>query len=122
MGPTCLLAATPAGLHFRPDTLAAIRERGIEIAEVALHVGLGTFQPIRANEVEQHKMHRESFAITEAAAAQINRALDEKRRIVAVGTTTVRTLEFAASLGNGRMHAGTNEADIFIYPGFQFRV
>ncbi len=116
------VAAPTAGLHFTPETLAAIRERGIEIAEVTLHVGLGTFQPIRANEVEQHKMHRESFTITEAAAAQINRALDEKRRIVAVGTTTVRTLEFAASLNNGRVRAGTNEADIFIYPGFQFRV
>ena len=116
------VAAPTAGLHFTPETLAAIRERGIEIAEVTLHVGLGTFQPIRVTEVEQHKMHHESFSISEAAAAQINRALDDKRRIVAVGTTTVRTLEFAASLGNGRIRAGTNDADIFIYPGFQFRV
>ncbi len=116
------VAAPTAGLHFTPEILASIRERGIEIAEITLHVGLGTFQPIRVNEVEQHKMHRESFSITEAAATQINRALDEKRRVVAVGTTTVRTLEFAASLGNGRIRAGTNEADIFIYPGFQFQV
>jgi len=116
------VAAPTAGLHFTPEVLSAIRARGIEIAEVTLHVGLGTFQPIRVNEVEQHKMHRESFSISEAAAAQINRALEEKRRIVAVGTTTVRTLEFAASLGQGRVPAGTNEADIFIYPGFQFRV
>jgi S-adenosylmethionine:tRNA ribosyltransferase-isomerase len=116
------VAAPTAGLHFTPEILAAIRERGIEIAEVTLHVGLGTFQPIRVNEVEQHKMHRESFTISDAAAEQINRALDEKRRVVAVGTTTVRTLEFAASQSNGRIRAGTNEADIFICPGFQFQV
>jgi S-adenosylmethionine:tRNA ribosyltransferase-isomerase len=116
------VAAPTAGLHFTPEVLTAIRERGIEIAEVTLHVGLGTFQPIRSNEVEQHKMHRETFSISETAAEQINRALDEKRRVVAVGTTTVRTLEFAASLGNGRVRAGTSEADIFIYPGFQFQV
>ncbi|HZE24153.1 MAG TPA: tRNA preQ1(34) S-adenosylmethionine ribosyltransferase-isomerase QueA [Blattabacteriaceae bacterium] len=121
------VAAPTAGLHFTPQILADIRERGIEIAELTLHVGLGTFQPVHVENVEEHKLHRESYLISEAAAAQINRALAEKRRVVAVGTTTVRTLEFAArqnalsSAGIATVNAGRGEADIFIYPGFQFR-
>jgi S-adenosylmethionine:tRNA ribosyltransferase-isomerase len=121
------VAAPTAGLHFTPQILADIRERGIEIAELTLHVGLGTFQPVHVENVEEHKLHRESYSISEAAAAQINRALAEKRRVVAVGTTTVRTLEFAArqntldSAGIATVSAGRGEADIFIYPGFQFR-
>ncbi|HEX9256498.1 MAG TPA: tRNA preQ1(34) S-adenosylmethionine ribosyltransferase-isomerase QueA [Candidatus Angelobacter sp.] len=122
------VAVPTAGLHFTPQILANIRERGIEIAELTLHVGLGTFQPVHVENVEEHKLHRESFSITKAAAAQINRALAEKRRVVAVGTTTVRTLEFAAQQsdscpdGTGRVSAGSGEADIFIYPSFDFRV
>jgi S-adenosylmethionine:tRNA ribosyltransferase-isomerase len=116
------VAAPTAGLHFTPELLAQIRDRGIEIAEITLHVGLGTFQPVHAEQVEDHKMHRESFSITGDVAATINRALDQSRRVVAVGTTTVRTLEYAAQQGNGRIHGGCGEADIFIYPGFQFRV
>jgi S-adenosylmethionine:tRNA ribosyltransferase-isomerase len=122
------VAAPTAGLHFTPQILADIRVRGIEIAELTLHVGLGTFQPVHVENVEEHKLHRESFSISEAAAAQINCALAEKRRIVAVGTTTVRTLEFAARqidagpAGMARVSAGAGEADIFIYPGFDFRV
>jgi S-adenosylmethionine:tRNA ribosyltransferase-isomerase len=122
------VAAPTAGLHFTPQILADIRERGIEIAELTLHVGLGTFQPVHVENVEEHKLHRESYSISEAAAAQINRALADKRRVVAVGTTTVRTLEFAASLnalssaGTATVSAGSGEADIFIYPGLQFRV
>jgi S-adenosylmethionine:tRNA ribosyltransferase-isomerase len=120
------VAAPTAGLHFTPQILADIRERGIEIAELTLHVGLGTFQPVHVENVEEHKLHRESYSISEAAAAQINRALAEKRRVVAVGTTTVRTLEFAArqnalAAGIATVSAGRGEADIFIYPGFQFR-
>jgi len=131
-------AAPTAGLHFTPEILERIRRHGIEIAEITLHVGLGTFQPIHAEKVENHKMHRETFSISEQAAEQINRALDQRRRVVAVGTTTVRTLEFAAASfkktadlpradatgggASGRIHAGFGEADIFIYPGFQFRV
>jgi len=121
------VAAPTAGLHFTPQILDDVRSRGIEIAELTLHVGLGTFQPVHAENVEEHKLHRESYSISETAAAQINRALAEKRRIVAVGTTTVRTLEFAASLntlsadGTASVSAGSGEADIFIYPGFQFR-
>ena len=117
------IAAPTAGLHFTPQILAAIRARGIEVAEVTLHVGLGTFQPVHAERVEEHKLHRESYSISESVAAQLNRALDEKRRIVAVGTTTVRTLEYAVGQGSEhRFRAGTGEADIFIYPGFDFRV
>src|SRR4029077_3274574 len=90
------VAAPTAGLHFTPNVLSSIRERGIEVAELTLHVGLGTFQPVHVENVEEHKLHRESFSISVAAAGQINRALEEKRRVVAVGTTAVRTLEFAA--------------------------
>jgi S-adenosylmethionine:tRNA ribosyltransferase-isomerase len=122
------VAAPTAGLHFTPQILADIRSRGIEIAELTLHVGLGTFQPVHVENVEEHKLHRESYSISEAAATQINLALAEKRRVVAVGTTTVRTLEFAAlqnalsSSGTAAVSPGSGEADIFIYPGFQFRV
>ena len=122
------VAAPTAGLHFTPQILADIRGRGIEIAELTLHVGLGTFQPVHVENVEEHKLHRESYSISETAAAQINRALADKRRVVAVGTTTVRTLEFAAlqnplsSDGTGAVSPGSGEADIFIYPGFKFRV
>jgi S-adenosylmethionine:tRNA ribosyltransferase-isomerase len=122
------VAAPTAGLHFTSQILADIRSRGIEIGELTLHVGLGTFQPVHVETVEQHKLHRESYSISEVVAAQINRALAEKRRVVAVGTTTVRTLEFAAlqnalsSSGTAAVSPGSGEADIFIYPGFQFRV
>jgi S-adenosylmethionine:tRNA ribosyltransferase-isomerase len=122
------VAAPTAGLHFTEQVLAQVRERGIEIAELTLHVGLGTFQPVHVENVEEHKLHSESFSITEAAAEQINRTLKEKRRVVAVGTTAVRTLEFAARQagpgpsGAARVAAGSGEADIFIYPGFEFRV
>jgi S-adenosylmethionine:tRNA ribosyltransferase-isomerase len=115
------VAAPTAGLHFTPGILAQIRTRGVDVAEITLHVGLGTFQPVHAERVEDHRMHRESFSISEDAAAMINRAFDEHRRVVVVGTTTVRTLEYAVRQGEGRIHAGCGEADIFIYPGFEFR-
>jgi len=102
------VAAPTAGLHFTPQILANIRERGVEIAELTLHVGLGTFQPMHVENVEDHKLHRESFSISDAAAAQINRALADKRRVIAVGTTTVRTLEFAASQ-NASNSAGSRQ-------------
>lgn len=117
------VAAPTAGLHFTPQILDAIRGRGISIAEVTLHVGLGTFQPVHVEKVEDHKMHRESFSISEAVAGEISRALEERRRVVAVGTTTVRTLEYAArQSASGHIAPGTGEADLFIYPGFDFRV
>jgi S-adenosylmethionine:tRNA ribosyltransferase-isomerase len=115
------VAAPTAGLHFTPEILSRIRERGIEIVEITLHVGLGTFQPVHAERVEEHKLHREMFNIPDEAAAQISRALEQHRRIVAVGTTTVRTLEYVAAANDGKIPAGSGEADIFIYPGFRFR-
>lgn len=117
------VAAPTAGLHFTPGILDRITARGIETADITLHVGLGTFQPVREERVEDHKLHRESYSISAQAAAAINRALDAERRIVAVGTTTVRTLEYsAAKSATGRPQAGSGEADIFIYPGYEFRV
>ena len=115
------VAAPTAGLHFTPEILARIHARGIETAEVTLHVGLGTFQPVRVERVEEHKLHRESYSISEDAATKINRALNDGRRVVAIGTTTVRTLEHAGAQGGG-LKPGSGEADIFIYPGYQFRV
>jgi S-adenosylmethionine:tRNA ribosyltransferase-isomerase len=116
------VAAPTAGLHFTPQILDRIRERGIETAEVTLHVGLGTFQPVRVNRVEDHKIHAESYFISTETADRINQALTNSRRIVAVGTTTVRTLENAARVGAGRVLAGSASANIFIYPGFEFKV
>ncbi len=115
------VAAPTAGLHFTPEILGRLRERGIEIAELTLHVGLGTFQPVRAERVEEHKMHGERFSISEEAAAKINAAAEKGHRVVAVGTTTVRTLEFAAR-ETGRVQAGSGEAELFIYPGFRFKL
>jgi len=116
------VAAPTAGLHFTPEILAKLVDRGIETVEVTLHVGLGTFQPVRVETVEEHKLHSESYSISEEAAAKVNRALSEKRRIVAIGTTTVRTLEYAAQKGRGNILEGSGEADLFIYPGFKFQV
>lgn len=116
------VAAPTAGLHFTPEILGDIRNRRIETAEITLHVGLGTFQPVHTERVEDHKLHSERYSISEKAAQQIDAALKEKRRVVAVGTTTVRTLEHAARHGNGRIGAGEGEAELFIYPGFEFRV
>jgi len=116
------IAAPTAGLHFTPEILARIKQRGIQTAEITLHVGLGTFQPIRVEQVEQHQLHSERYSISAETAAKINDAIENSRRLIAVGTTTVRTLEFAAQQGNGRVAAGSGDANLFIYPGFQFRV
>ena len=129
------VAAPTAGLHFTPEILQQIRARGIKIAEITLHVGLGTFQPVRTEKVEDHKLHREWYEIPAEVARAINRAKAERRRIVAVGTTTVRTLEYAAEsaaknaakqaaerAGENRVEAGRGEADVFIYPGYRFRI
>jgi S-adenosylmethionine:tRNA ribosyltransferase-isomerase len=116
-------AAPTAGLHFTPEILTQLRRRGIETTEITLHVGLGTFQSVRVDRVEDHHLHREPYTIPENAAAAINQAINEKRRIVAIGTTTVRALEHAAQASpGGQMRAEAGEADIFIYPGYQFRV
>ena len=116
------VAAPTAGLHFTPEIFARLRDRGIEIAEVTLHVGLGTFQPVRVQSVEEHHLHKESYLISKEAADAVNRAHDQHRRIVAVGTTSVRTLEYGiAQSQDGRLLAGSGEAELFIYPGYQFR-
>lgn len=115
------VAAPTAGLHFTPEILAQIRQRGVETAEITLEVGLGTFAPLRHEVVEENQLHRERYQIAEETGAKIAAAKSEGRRVVAVGTTTVRTLEFAAQ-ESGRVEAGSGEADIFIYPGFRFQV
>jgi S-adenosylmethionine:tRNA ribosyltransferase-isomerase len=120
------VAAPTAGLHFTPEILGRMRERGIETAEVTLHVGLGTFQPVRCERVEEHRLHSEAYSISAEAAEKIGRARRESRRVVAVGTTTVRTLEYAAEYaaqqGEGEIRAGSGEANLFIYPGYRFQV
>ncbi|PYX20662.1 MAG: tRNA preQ1(34) S-adenosylmethionine ribosyltransferase-isomerase QueA [Acidobacteria bacterium] len=117
------VAAPTAGLHFTPEILGRLHERGIETAELTLHVGLGTFQPIRVERVEDHRLHKEHYSIGQDAATAINRALEQQRRIVAVGTTTVRTLEYAiAQSSDGWIAPQEGEADLFIYPGFMFRI
>ncbi|MFB3915225.1 MAG: tRNA preQ1(34) S-adenosylmethionine ribosyltransferase-isomerase QueA [Terriglobales bacterium] len=117
------VAAPTAGLHFTSEILERMRQRGIEMAEITLHVGLGTFQPVHAERVEDHKLHSEWHRIPEDAANKVNVALENGRRIVAVGTTTVRTLEYAALQSpDGRVQPGSGETGLFIYPGFEFRV
>jgi len=116
------VAAPTAGLHFTPEILANLRERAIETAEVTLHVGLGTFQPVRAKNVEEHALHSEAYSISENAAEKIRRARGGSGRVLAVGTTTVRTLEYAAQQSRGEVRAGSGEANLFIYPGYKFQV
>ncbi|MGA8212568.1 MAG: tRNA preQ1(34) S-adenosylmethionine ribosyltransferase-isomerase QueA [Candidatus Sulfotelmatobacter sp.] len=110
------VAAPTAGLHFTPEILDRIRQRGVETAEITLHVGLGTFQPVRVDRVEDHKLHPEPYSISPGAASAINQALRASRRVIAIGTTTVRTLEHAVRLGAGTIVAGPAAADLFIYP------
>ena len=114
------VAAPTAGLHFTPEILDRLRQRGIKTAEVTLHVGLGTFQPIHEERVEEHHLHREWYRVSPEAGAAINRALDANHRVVAIGTTAVRTLEYAGH--SGRVEPGSGETDLFIYPRYQFRV
>jgi S-adenosylmethionine:tRNA ribosyltransferase-isomerase len=119
------VAAPTAGLHFTPLMLDALEARGVEIARITLHVGLGTFAPLRVERLDEVRLHRERYTISAAAADAINRALSEGRRIVAVGTTVVRTLEAAsasARQAGGPLEPHTGVTDIFISPGFEFRL
>jgi S-adenosylmethionine:tRNA ribosyltransferase-isomerase len=116
------VAAPTAGLHFTPALLGALAARGVERTSITLHVGYGTFKPVRAELVEDHRVDPERYEISEAAAAAINAALDAGRRVVAVGTTTTRALECAARRGGGGVVAGKGVSDLFIYPGHAFRV
>jgi S-adenosylmethionine:tRNA ribosyltransferase-isomerase len=114
------VAAPTAGLHFTPALLAALKARGVEIAEITLHVGYGTFQPVRVDRVEDHRLESEQYDISEQTAATINQAHDQGRRVIAVGTTTTRTLEAVAGANAGRIAAGGGTTDLFIYPGYDF--
>jgi S-adenosylmethionine:tRNA ribosyltransferase-isomerase len=117
------VAAPTAGLHFTPQILDALTARGVEVARLTLHVGLGTFAPLRVEHVDEVRLHRERYSLSAAAAEAVNRAAAEGRRIVAVGTTVVRTLEHCAIQAKGcplQEHSG--ETEIFIFPGFQFRL
>ncbi len=116
------VAAPTAGLHLTPGILAALAGRGVSVADITLHVGYGTFQPVRVERVEDHRLEAERFIVGGAAAAAINAALDERRRVIAVGTTSTRTLEAVARRHDGRIVAGAGTTDLFIAPGFEFRV
>lgn len=113
-------AAPTAGLHFTDELLQKIRDKGVEEVFVTLHVGLGTFRPVEEENIEDHQMHSEFYSITPEAADAINRAKAEGRRIIAVGTTSIRTLESAGT--TGKLKAGSGWTNIFIYPGFTFHI
>lgn len=114
-------AAPTAGLHFTPELLEEIQKKGVEIARVTLHVGLGTFRPVKVEEVTEHHMHSEFYQIEEEAAEKINRAKDNGGRVICVGTTSCRTIESAAD-ENGHLKACSGWTEIFIYPGYRFKM
>lgn len=114
-------AAPTAGLHFTRELLQKVKDMGVEVVEVLLHVGLGTFRPVKVEDVTQHHMHSEYYSVSQEAADAINKAKQEGRRIVCVGTTSVRTLESAAD-ENGHVQAGGGNTEIFIYPPYKFKV
>lgn len=114
-------AAPTAGLHFTPELLDRLKQGGIEIVEILLHVGLGTFRPVKVENIEEHMMHSEYYRVSKEAAEQINRAKREGRRVIAVGTTASRTLE-SVGTAEGMIQEGEGWTDIFIYPGYQFNV
>lgn len=114
-------AAPTAGLHFTPELLEQVKAMGVEVAEVTLHVGLGTFRPVKVTNVLEHHMHSEFYQIEQSEADKINRAKKEGHRVIAVGTTSTRTMESAAD-ENGMLRACSGWTEIFIYPGYQFKV
>ncbi|WAH38425.1 tRNA preQ1(34) S-adenosylmethionine ribosyltransferase-isomerase QueA [Alicyclobacillus dauci] len=114
------VAAPTAGLHFTERLLDEIREMGVDIRYVTLHVGLGTFRSVQVEDVEAHEMHSEWYEVDKETAAAVNRAKSEGRRVISVGTTALRTLESAGA--SGKLEVGARETDIFIYPGYEFRI
>lgn len=116
------IAAPTAGLHFTPQLLDALTARGVERATVTLHVGYGTFQPVRVERVEDHRVEAEHYEVSQETADALNRARREGRRVIAVGTTTTRTLESLAVSESGGVLPGSGETTLFIHPGFSFRV
>jgi S-adenosylmethionine:tRNA ribosyltransferase-isomerase len=115
------VAAPTAGLHFSRQLLRDLTKQGVEMVSITLHVGYGTFLPVRVTDIRQHKMHPEVYELTQRAASAINQAKDSGRRIIAVGTTTVRAVEYASDTA-GRVRPGSGNCDLFIYPGFEFKV
>ncbi|HEX6972365.1 MAG TPA: S-adenosylmethionine:tRNA ribosyltransferase-isomerase, partial [Limnochordia bacterium] len=111
-----------AGLHFTPRLLEQIRARGVDVVTITLHVGLGTFRPIQTDRVSAHRMHAEAYAVSEEAARRLSQARARGARIVAVGTTVVRTLETIGARADGAITAGTGWTDLFIRPGHRFRL
>lgn len=116
------IAAPTAGLHFTPELLDALAGAGVERAAITLHVGYGTFQPVRVERLEEHRMEAEHFEVSPEAADAISRALRERRRIIAVGTTTTRTLESLALTASGGVQAASGATNLFITPGYAFRI
>ena len=114
-------AAPTAGLHFTPELLDEIKEKGVEIAHVTLHVGLGTFRPVKVENIQEHHMHSEFYRIEQSEADKINRAKEEGHRVICVGTMSCRTVESAAD-ENGRLRECSGWTEIFIYPGYKFKV
>ena len=114
------VAAPTAGLHFTPEIVEALEKRGCDLVPVTLHVGPGTFLPVRMDNVEEHRMETEYYTVPEDSARRINAALDARRPILAIGTTSVRCIESAGR--SGRVEAGSGWTDLFIYPGYDFRV
>ena len=114
-------AAPTAGLHFTPELLKSIEDMGVIVTYVTLHVGLGTFRPVEVDNILEHKMHTEYYIMSEETANILNKAKDEGRRIIAVGTTSTRTIETIASNNNGRFVACSGDTNIFIYPGYEFK-
>lgn len=115
------VAAPTAGLHFSKTLLATLKEIGITVVEITLHVGYGTFEPVRVDDIREHQIHSERYALSAAAADAINYARADGGRVVAVGTTVVRTLEYAAK-PDGNVHPGQGQCDLFIYPGYRFKM
>ncbi len=114
------VAAPTAGLHFTDEILQALQAKGVELCGLTLHVGLGTFLPVRVDDIREHKMHEELYHVPAATAETVNRAHADGRRVVALGTTSARTLE-TATTDDGILHAGPGSSEIFIYPGYRFK-
>ncbi len=116
------MASPTAGLHFTPELVAQLEKKGVEVLHITLHVGMGTFLPVRTENLEDHVMHTESYQVSEEVADKINRAKAEGRKIVAIGTTSVRTLESAVDRESGLLMAKSSSTNLFIKPGFEFRM
>jgi S-adenosylmethionine:tRNA ribosyltransferase-isomerase len=114
------VAAPTAGFHFTPELLETVRAKGITVQSIVLHVGWGTFRPVRTESIEKHRMLPESYEVSESTARELNKARKEKRRVIAVGTTAVRTLETVCDPA-GHFRSGRGQADLFIYPGYKFK-